>query len=289
MTSANSRKKENESAKAMTEKVTDNMDSLTIHHSDHLSLVLVSKTLEDNYGQWSRTIRIALSYKNKIGFINGTIQSPLPTDSKFPAWQWCNHTMKSLWDKLASYYDPISCNCEGLKALVEREEKERVIQFLMGLNESFATVRGSILMMSPLPDTHKIHALVLQQKRQTNVVARRENTGFAAMQTSKNTHGYNSGPYTMAESSQTQDNGRFTIVGKAKKSCSHCGKDYHTADHCYYLIGFPPGYKLHGKDVKPRRKKPNANNTTTDNDFEAPKPTGNMFTPKEFDQLKTLL
>ncbi|KAH7577028.1 hypothetical protein JRO89_XS01G0195000 [Xanthoceras sorbifolium] len=116
MTSGDSRKKENESAKAMIEKVTDNMDSFTIHHSNHLSLVLVSKILEgENYGQWS-------------------------------------HAM-------------------GLKDLAEREENERVMQFLMGLNESFATLRGSILIMSPLLDSRKVHALVLQQERQTDVVA----------------------------------------------------------------------------------------------------------------------
>ncbi|KAL5553960.1 hypothetical protein UlMin_041361 [Ulmus minor] len=48
------------------------------------------------------------------------------------------------------------------------------MQFLMGLNDSFATVRGSILMMSPLPDTRKAHALVLQQERQTEVATKRE-------------------------------------------------------------------------------------------------------------------
>ncbi|KAL5758456.1 hypothetical protein ACOSP7_021067 [Xanthoceras sorbifolium] len=70
--------------------------------------------------------------------------------------------MKSLWDELASYHDSISCNCGGLKGLAEREEKERVMQFLMGLNESFATVQGSIFMMSPLLDIRKVHALILQ-------------------------------------------------------------------------------------------------------------------------------
>ncbi|KAL5848912.1 hypothetical protein ACOSQ4_006925 [Xanthoceras sorbifolium] len=48
--------------------------------------------------------------------------------------------MKSLWDELASYHDLISCNCGGLKGLADREKKQRVMQFLMGLNESFATV-----------------------------------------------------------------------------------------------------------------------------------------------------
>ena len=83
-------------AEKMTEKAVDNMDSFTIHHSDHPGLVLVSKTLEgDNYRQWSRAMRIALSAKNKIGFINGTIQAPPTTDPKFPAWERCNNMVLS--------------------------------------------------------------------------------------------------------------------------------------------------------------------------------------------------
>ncbi|KAL5569103.1 hypothetical protein UlMin_025678 [Ulmus minor] len=203
-------------------------DPLNLHYSDHPSLVLVSKLLDgDNYGQWSRAMRIALSAKNKIGFINGTIKAPSQTDAKFPIWERCNHMvlawilnsvksnivrsviyaetavdvwndlyerfsqgnnthiyqicqeivdqrqghksvsayytkLKALWDELASYHDPISCTCGGFKTLAQREEKERVMQFLMGLNDFFATVRGSILMMSPLPNTRKAHALFLQ-------------------------------------------------------------------------------------------------------------------------------
>ena len=47
--------------------------------------------------------------------------------------------MKALWDELASYYDPLPCTCGELNDLAKREENERVVQFLMGLNESYAT------------------------------------------------------------------------------------------------------------------------------------------------------
>jgi hypothetical protein len=69
--------------------------------------------------------------------------------------------MKALWDELASCHDPLVCTCAGLKGLTEREEKKRVMQFLMGLNESYSTIRGSILMMNPLPDTRRVCGLIL--------------------------------------------------------------------------------------------------------------------------------
>ncbi|XP_016650537.1 PREDICTED: uncharacterized protein LOC103336587 [Prunus mume] len=83
--------------------------------------------------------------------------------------------LKALWDELASYQEPFICDCEGLKNLAEREEKERVMQFLMGLSNTYSTVRGSILMMNPLPDTRKVHGLVLQHERQLEVTSKHDN------------------------------------------------------------------------------------------------------------------
>ncbi|KAL6320564.1 hypothetical protein AAG906_007643 [Vitis piasezkii] len=43
--------------------------------------------------------------------------------------------------------------------LKEMDEKERVMQFLMGLNDSYAAIRGQILLMQPLPDTRRVYSL----------------------------------------------------------------------------------------------------------------------------------
>lgn len=48
-----------------------------IHHSDNTSMVFVSDLLTDeNYISWSRSMTIALTVKNKIGFIDGLIKRP---------------------------------------------------------------------------------------------------------------------------------------------------------------------------------------------------------------------
>ena len=35
--------------------------------------------------------------------------------------------LKGLWDELGSYHNPIGCTCGNLKALAERDEKEKVM------------------------------------------------------------------------------------------------------------------------------------------------------------------
>ena len=55
-------------------------DPLTLHHSDTPGLTLVNTLLKgNNYGQWSRSMRLSLSAKNKLGLIDGTIKAPPPT------------------------------------------------------------------------------------------------------------------------------------------------------------------------------------------------------------------
>ena len=52
-----------------------------LHHSDGLRLVLVSQPLTgDNYASWSRAMLIALSVKNKVGFIDGSIKKTKGND-----------------------------------------------------------------------------------------------------------------------------------------------------------------------------------------------------------------
>ena len=54
-----------------------------LHHSDNPGLILVSRPLTgDNYNSWSRAMLIALSVKNKLGFIDGSI--PKPDSSNLP-------------------------------------------------------------------------------------------------------------------------------------------------------------------------------------------------------------
>lgn len=62
--------------------IDDQLSPYYLHHSDNPGLVLVSKDLiGDNYASWSRAMLIALSAKNKLGFINGSIPRPPDADS----------------------------------------------------------------------------------------------------------------------------------------------------------------------------------------------------------------
>lgn len=64
--------------------------------------------------------------------------------------------LKNLWDKLLNYRPLPSCSCGGLKVIAEYQQQEYVMKFLMELNDTFAHVRGQILLLDPLPPINKI-------------------------------------------------------------------------------------------------------------------------------------
>ncbi|KAK0598594.1 hypothetical protein LWI29_036139 [Acer saccharum] len=68
------------------------------HHSDHPGLVLISKPLNgENYSTWKRAMTLALNSKNKLGFVDGSINSPSKTadPENYAAWSRCNDMVHS--------------------------------------------------------------------------------------------------------------------------------------------------------------------------------------------------
>ena len=67
-----------------------------LHNGDHPGLILVSHHLtESNYNTWSRAMAMALTTKNKIGFVDGTIPRAAETDILFNAWNRYNSMVTS--------------------------------------------------------------------------------------------------------------------------------------------------------------------------------------------------
>lgn len=64
---------------------------LYLHPSDHPGQVLVTASLTgDNYNEWKHSMTLALSAKNKLGFVIGKYKVPGIDSPYFDPWQRCN-------------------------------------------------------------------------------------------------------------------------------------------------------------------------------------------------------
>ncbi|KAK3028810.1 hypothetical protein RJ639_038637 [Escallonia herrerae] len=222
----------------------------------------------------------ALTAKNKIGFINGSIEQPSEKDqpTEYALWNQCNsmilswltHSvepdlakgvihaktayqvwedfkdqfsqknapaiyqiqkslasfsqgtmtvstyftkLKGLWDELDTYRALPTCN--QMKAHDEQREEDRLMQFLMGLHDTYNIVRTNILMMSPLPNVRQAYSLVIQEETQRQM-------------TPESTENF-----SIAAAIQRRGN---NFSNKSKdKHCEHCNREGHTIESCRTL------------------------------------------------------
>ncbi|XP_052209189.1 uncharacterized protein LOC127812708 [Diospyros lotus] len=62
-----------------------------LHHSENYSSVIVTPELTSNFTSWKRSFLLAVSIRNKQGFLDGTIIKPDPQGPLYLPWIRCNN------------------------------------------------------------------------------------------------------------------------------------------------------------------------------------------------------
>ncbi|GMI87863.1 hypothetical protein HRI_002455600 [Hibiscus trionum] len=267
-----------------------------LHQSDNSGIVLVTQQLRfDNYNSWRRSMLMALSAKNKVDFIDGSISAPAVTQTNvYSAWKRANDLVNSwilnfvfkdiaaspfyystvaaiwkdledrfqqhngprlfqlhkklidlaqgwmpvsnyyaqhkiIWDELCSV-KPLctcsNCTCNGVQKMIEEQKKEQVLQFLMGLNDSYSHIRVQILLIDPLRSITKAFSLVTQKESQRLIKLDNPITE-ATFAVKSHVPSHISSGYPPK---------------KSRPQYSHCNLMGHTKEKCYRLHGYPPSY-----------------------------------------------
>ena len=279
-----------------------------IHPNENPTVSLVSEKCNgDNYADWKRAMVLALSMKNKIAFIDGSMIKPEPTDPLFKGWERCNNmiisylprsvdntiaksvlyfsTAYEIWKDLEDRYSVISgpqlfslqqnlskinqddspiavfftkikgiwdqisaanptpictcngCSCNFLKKFIKNQQDERLVQFLMKLDNKHNAVRTNILMMNPLPNISVAYNLLIQDERQQEIADVLNKHSTMAFTASDGVRGGINRP---------------TTLKKNNLYCEYCKMTNHTIHKCYKLKGYPKNEK-NNKGIKGRR------------------------------------
>jgi hypothetical protein len=178
-------------------------------------------------------------------------------------------SLKGLWDELLNYRPIPGCTCGakcicGLsRILLEYQHYDYVHSFLIGLNDSFAAVRGQILLMEPLPGINKVFSLVQNHETQKGAGILPLPIGLPTVDNialiSRMNNEVNAFPYSNTAShallsrfDNRFDNNKqyqYQYPRKDKPICSHCGLKGHVMEKCYKLHGYPPGFQKKSKSI----------------------------------------
>ncbi|KAB5573646.1 hypothetical protein DKX38_000840 [Salix brachista] len=141
-----------------------------------------------------------------------------------------------------------------MKVLIDRYQQDCVIQFLMGLNESYSNVRDQIMLMDPIPQVSKVFSLVQQQEKQHQMLLNTpaiESMALFAKNASAPFKPFSRTycPHCKIQGHSVED--CFKLGNSKPPICSHCNMSGHLAEKCYKLVGYPPGHKLYNRGRRP--------------------------------------
>ncbi|XP_019238179.1 PREDICTED: uncharacterized protein LOC109218281 [Nicotiana attenuata] len=226
-----------------------NLNSLTKEIADSVEYVADAfelwRVLEDRYDQTNGTKLYQIQKE-----INDLSQGSLDITSYYTK-------MKKLWEELntliAKSHCTCNCSCEAKESMHKAEQDRRLIQFLMELNETYTVVRGSILMMNPLPSIAQAFSLLIQEERQREI----KPSGHLALESSAlNANTIRSGTFRTNYSPNNNHNNRN------RPFCDYCKRPGHTKEKCYKLHGYPENF---GHNQNPNTGQSSFNQNTRQN------------------------
>ncbi|XP_049373651.1 uncharacterized protein LOC125838649 [Solanum verrucosum] len=77
--------------------------------------------------------------------------------------------LRECWDEFDAIMSCPGCNCPKSKAYVHHFDYQRLLQFLTGLNDSYAQSRSQILMMTPTPSINQAYSMLISEKSQRSL------------------------------------------------------------------------------------------------------------------------
>ncbi|XP_047254448.1 uncharacterized protein LOC124888120 [Capsicum annuum] len=153
--------------------------------------------------------------------------------------------MKKLWEEFNNLSFRVQCSCQCVYGAKEgtykAEQDRRLIQFLMGLNGEYTSVRESILMMNPLPTLAKAFFILIQEEKQREF---KQHNRIVMESTSLHVNSAGSRSYSGPSNTGSYKKNYLSqnFVGSSnnsKPSCDYCKRPGHTKDRYYKLHGYP--------------------------------------------------
>ncbi|GJX27603.1 ribonuclease H-like domain-containing protein, partial [Tanacetum coccineum] len=186
----------------------DISDPLHLHPNDTTTFTVVSIKLKGtvNYQVWSCAMLLALEGKNKTGFIDGTRKRSNTDEVLGKQWDRVNaivlvdgsimfglhhqistlkqngssiadyyHKLNALWKQYDAMIELPKCVCNASESFKKHNQLLKLMQFLMGLDDSYMQIRSSILSRDVLPNVRSAYATISNEQMATLISLIKDN------------------------------------------------------------------------------------------------------------------
>lgn len=167
-----------------------------------------------------------------------------------------SNNLKKLWEEMKCLEPKPRCTCSGCKCDIYKKQDEieyanHVMQFLMGLNDSYNVMVSNILLLDPLPTFNKTYSIISRvERRKFDVVTGLNSTEVSALAVKTTEQQRNN--------TNIRNGNRKKDFGKKEEIvCSHCNKIGLLEEACFKKHVYPDWFK---EIKKPKKCQVYANN-----------------------------
>ena len=163
--------------------------------------------------------------------INSLTQGSLSVSKYF-------NKLNSLWKDYDALTNLSACTCDASKSYTNHNQQLKLMQFLMGLDESYSPIRSNILMQDPLPTLRVAFSIVSREEsHKGNKPSSSANKGLTSAFASKS---FDSNKFQKNQGNSNNNKNNNLV-------CKNCGIKGHTIERCYKLVGYPKNSSLEMK------------------------------------------
>ncbi|XP_019237284.1 PREDICTED: uncharacterized protein LOC109217484 [Nicotiana attenuata] len=159
--------------------------------------------------------------------------------------------LTNLWEEYDTLMPCPGCDCPESKNYFEHFEYQRLLQFLMGINETYSQPRSQILMMSPVSTVNKAYSMIVSEESQGAL--------------GKFSQAVDIADGTTLFTNKEMNSRNNYKPRRGNMFCDYCNYKGHTRDTCFKLHGYSVDFKMRKKEIGfpqatsfPQRPMPNA-------------------------------
>ncbi|GJW90283.1 hypothetical protein Tco_0167836 [Tanacetum coccineum] len=153
------------------------------------------------------------------------------------------NNLNSLWKQFDAMICLPTCTCNAAKELEKHNQLIKLMQFLIGLDDSYLAIRSNILSRETLPLVKQAFAIISGEESHRNVTSH--------VTTKPTTTVFAAKAFDNKKRPNNNNNFPKNRGPNLNLTCTNCNKPGHTIDRYYELIGYPTGYVKRNFNAKP--------------------------------------
>ncbi|KAK2986445.1 hypothetical protein RJ640_011883 [Escallonia rubra] len=146
-----------------------------------------------------------------------------------------------MWDELLTLSPLESCGCPKGTEKMNWYQDLQTYQFLMGLDDKYATLRTQIINMDSFPNIDRVYAMVMQEESHRGITGSRDTTPTVGF------HAQNRPPTARSSSLVSATVGDPDCTPTERPWCTFCHRVGHTQEKCYHRLGIALSGKGRGR------------------------------------------